>query len=190
MASRLRPLIAFPFLTALLLLGFTRVNNQRVRRSQPAMVMQTIRETVVTVRYNRPVARGRELFGALVPWGKPWCPGADEVTSFEFSRDVMLAGQRVAAGKYGIWAIPNAEEWTLILSTASDAWHTPYPEGKDAHRLQLRSKRGSHMEALAFYFPVADSTTATLAMHWGETVVEVPIETVRADSARAAVAAR
>ena len=144
--------------------------------------MQTIRETNVTVRYNRPVARGRELFGALVPYGRPWCPGADEATTFEFSRDVTLAGQRVAAGKYGIWAIPSAGEWTLILSTAADAWHTPYPEGKDAYRVQLRPRRGSHMEALAFYFPVADSTAATLAFHWGETVVDIPIETVSSTS--------
>jgi hypothetical protein len=145
------------------------------RRSQPAMVMQKIGATEVTVRYNRPSARGRALFGALVPFGQVWNPGADEATTIEFSRDVLFGGTPLPAGKYSIWITPRPEEWTFILSKAADVFHTPYPEGQDALRLGVRPKRGPHMETLAFYFPSADSATTVLALHWGETVIEIPI---------------
>jgi hypothetical protein len=147
----------------------------RVRRSQPATVSQTVGAATITIRYNRPIARGRELFGNLVPYGKVWCPCADEASNIELSHDVTFAGQPVTAGKYTIWTIPTADEWTVILSKAADAFHTPYPEGQDALRVQVKPKSGPHMEALAYYFPVADSTAATLALHWGQTIVEIPI---------------
>ena len=53
----------------------------RVRLSQPGTVSQTVDSTVITLVYNRPVARGRTLFGELVPWGRMWHPGANEATT-------------------------------------------------------------------------------------------------------------
>ena len=62
-----------------------------IRPSQHGSVSQHIGGTIITIEYNRPVARGRELFGALVPWGRVWCPGADTCTSIELSTDVKIA---------------------------------------------------------------------------------------------------
>ena len=61
---------------------------QAVRPSQHGSVSQQIAGTKITIDYNRPVARGRELFGALVPWGRVWCAGADTCSSIELSTDV------------------------------------------------------------------------------------------------------
>jgi hypothetical protein len=145
------------------------------RKSQPALVMQQMGDTKLTVTYNRPVARGRVLFGGIVPFGRAWDPGADEATTLAVSRDVRFGGQPLSAGTYSVWAIPDSTTWTLILSTASRVPHTPYPEGRDALRVVVAPARAPHMEALAFYFPVADSAHALLALHWGETRVEVPV---------------
>ena len=82
----------------------------QARKSQHATVMQAFGATEVTIVYNRPGARGRKLFGDLVPWGKVWCPGADEATTIAITKDVLVAGQRLAAGKYSIWAIPGPDE--------------------------------------------------------------------------------
>jgi len=131
----------------------------QARKSQHATVMQAIGATQVTIVYNRPGARGRTLFGALVPWGKVWCPGADEATTIALTKDVLVAGQRLAAGKYSIWAIP-------------------YPgPAQDALRVAVKPQAGPFMEALAFYFPAADADRALLNLHWGETVVQVPLAT-------------
>ncbi len=95
---------------------------QRVRRSQHGVVSQTVAGTEISVSYNRPVAGGRTLFGpgGVVSYGRPWCPGADDATTVEFSDDVLLEGQRLSAGRYTLWAIPDAAEWVVIFSNAVD----------------------------------------------------------------------
>lgn len=148
----------------------------RPRRSQPATVSQTLGETRLTIAYNRPVARGRTLFGGIVPWDEVWCPCADEATSLETTADIVIGGQPLPAGKYTIWAIPGETEWTLIFSNAVDVWHIPYPgPAKDRVRLTLQPQTGPHMESLAFYFPMSDLRAATLRLHWGTTYIELPI---------------
>ena len=145
------------------------------RRSQPARVVQRMGSTEITVVYNRPVARGRELFGALVPWDSMWNPGADEATRLELSEDIQIAGQALPAGRYSIWAIPGPQEWTLAFNRAWDVDHLTYREDNDALRLQVRPQSAGHMEALAFYFPYAEADSAMLAMHWGATMLPLPI---------------
>jgi hypothetical protein len=144
--------------------------------SQHGTVSQRIADTTITVDYNRPVARGRELFGKLVPYGRIWCPGADDATTIELSTKVVFEGQELPAGKYSVWTEPNAETWTVIFSKTANVWHTRYPAGQDALRLQITPRAGSHMEALAFYFPVADGRKGELALHWGTVVVPMKFE--------------
>ncbi len=148
--------------------------------SQHAVVTQLLGKTEVTIVYNRPTARGRKLFGGVVAWGRVWCPGADQATTIALGKDVLVAGQRLAAGKYSIWAIPDTTEWTLIFSRAADVFHIPYPgESRDALRIRLKPQAGPYFETLAFYFPAADADRALLTLHWGETLVQMPIENIR-----------
>lgn len=81
----------------------------KVPKSQAAAVSQRIANTEVTITYSRPVARGRALFGELVPYGKVWNPGADQATAVAISRDVHVNDQPLPAGKYSLWAIPAAD---------------------------------------------------------------------------------
>ena len=145
---------------------------EKVSKSQAAAVSQRIANTQVTITYSRPVARGRDLFGALVPYGQVWNPGADRATAMTLTRDVQVNGQSLAAGKYSIWAIPNADRWTVIFSRAADVYHTPYPgPQQDALRLDVIPEPGPHMEALAFYFPTVEGKEAVLHLHWGTVMV-------------------
>src|SRR5687768_11547128 len=144
------------------------------RRSQPARVTQRMGTTEVTVVYNRPTARGRELFGALVPWDSIWNPGADEATRIEVDEDVLIEGQKLPAGRYSMWAIPQPQEWTLILSRAWNVQHRPYP-GDEVMRLRVRPRSAGHMESLVFYFPAADTASTELVLHWGETAVPMSL---------------
>jgi len=144
-----------------------------IPKSQYARVEQRIAHLRVTIEYNRPVARGRRLFGGIVPYDVAWNPGADAASTIAFDGDVEVEGRQVPKGKFSIWAIPNPEQWTLILSHASNVFHEPYPEGKDALRLSLSPRAGPHMETLGFYFPMVDADSALLHFHWGETVVPI-----------------
>ena len=148
----------------------------QVAKSQPAAVSQRVANTEITITYSRPVARGRALFGALVPYNEVWDPGADQATAIAFSRDVRINTAPLAAGKYSLWAIPRPDSWTVIFSKAADVYHTPYPgEAQDALRLDVRPEQGPHMEVLTFDFPAVEGKDATLRLHWGETMVPLAI---------------
>jgi hypothetical protein len=149
----------------------------RVRPSQHGTVTQRVGTTEIAIAYNRPVARGRALFGALVPWGEEWTPGADSATTISFSAPVRVNGERLAAGTYSLWAIPDTASWTIIFSGAQRVWHRPYPAGQDVLRVRARPATGEHMETLAFYFPVVGPDSTVLRLHWGTTVVPITIRT-------------
>jgi hypothetical protein len=146
--------------------------------SQRGSVSQTVAFTDITIKYGRPSARGRTLFGSLVPWDSIWHPGADSATRISFSRDVLLDGQQLKAGEYSLWLIPrDGEPWTLIVNRKSRAFHKPYPGAEfEALRLDILPESGMPMESLAYYFPEVLRDTAILRIHWGTTVIPIHIK--------------
>ena len=146
------------------------------RPSQHGSVTQQIADTKITIEYNRPVARGRELFGKLVPYGRIWNPGADQATTIAVSTEIKVNGQSLAAGTYSLWADPNPDQWTIIFSKAQPVFHIPYPAGRDALRITAAPRKGEHMETLAFYFPAVDGRHGELVLHWGTVVVPIAID--------------
>ena len=152
---------------------------QTIRRSQAGAVSQEVDGTRIEVSYRRPVARGRTLFGALVPWGRLWSPGADTVARLTLSGPVELNGTRVPAGSYGVWMIPDSTRWTVVISAKADAFHLRYPEGQDIARITAEPQRGEHTETLLFVLPVVDADSATLQFRWGTTVVPMRVKALR-----------
>jgi uncharacterized Zn-binding protein involved in type VI secretion len=161
-----------------MLLGQQPVPAPGVKPSQHGTVTQRVAATTITVDYTRPVARGRELFGALVPYDKIWCPGADDCTTIALSTDVKIDGQDLPAGTYTVWARPGPEKWTVILNRAHPVFHTRYESvaDRDLLKLEITPRTGSHMETLAFYFPVVNGKRAELVLHWGTVVVPFAID--------------
>lgn len=156
-------------------LAYQHFRAREPRKSQPASVTQIIGVTRLEIRYNRPSARERALFGGIVPYGQVWDPGADEATTFATSGPVTLGGQPLPEGTYSVWAIPDSSEWTVILSKASHVFHIPYPEGRDALRFRVKPAVGPYVETLLFSFPQADATHALLVLQWGTTTIEIPV---------------
>jgi hypothetical protein len=151
-------------------------NAQSIRKSQLATVSQMIGDARVEIIYRRPVARGRNLFGSLVPFGDIWSPSADSAAVFTTTKELEVAGAKLPAGRYSVWAIPDRESWTLIFNSVTPVFHLRYPEGKDVLRVKGKPKTGDHMETLAFYFPLVDEDSAVLNLHWGSTVVPFAIK--------------
>ena len=148
--------------------------------SQHAVVAQTVYTTVITLEYDRPVARGRELFGALVEWDAIWTPGANRATWIDFSKPVTLEGHALQAGRYAIWMVPKENEaWEIIVVRDWDTDHGLFPFGEEVFRTMVRPETGSHMEVLAYYFPVVGPEEATLRFHWGTTIIPLRIEVGR-----------
>ena len=150
---------------------------QTIAPSQLGKVSQTVAGTRIDITYRRPVARGRELFGALVPYGAVWTPSADTSATFQITGPTEINGTLLEAGSYGVWAIPDANTWTIIFSRVPAAFHRRYPEGQDAMRVQANTQKGEHVETLQFEFPMVDADSALLQLRWGTTIVPLKIRT-------------
>jgi hypothetical protein len=149
-----------------------------IKASQHGTVTQQVGATTITIEYNRPVARGRDLFGALVPYDRVWCPGADECTTISVSTDITIEGKTLPAGTYTLWAKPGETKWSMIINRAHPTFHTRYQTvaDQDFLTLEVTPRTGSHMETLAFYFPVVTAKHAELVFHWGTVVVPLAID--------------
>jgi hypothetical protein len=152
----------------------------RPRPSQHGTVSQEVALTTITLGYDRPVARGRALYGNIVEYDVVSAPGANRATWIEFSTPVTFGGAQVEAGRYGLWHVPHeSEPWEFVLVRDWDTHHSFYPMESEAARIRVTPEVGSHMEVLAFYFPVVGEYDAVLRLHWGATVLPIRIEVPR-----------
>ena len=108
----------------------------------------------ITVDYSSPRAKGRKIFGGLVPYGQVWRAGANEATTFVTTSDITVGGKAVPAGKYTIFAIPGEDKWTLVISKKTGEWGTAYPGAdNDLARIDMKvSKPSSPVENFTIAF--------------------------------------
>src|SRR5262245_33590175 len=76
----------------------------------------------ITVDYSSPRAKGRKVFGGIVPYGEVWRAGATEATTFVTTADLMVGSHHVPAGNYTLFTIPGQDKWTLIISKKTGEW--------------------------------------------------------------------
>jgi hypothetical protein len=137
--------------------------------SEKGLVAQTVSGTTVTVEYYRPEAKGRELFGKKVPWGRPWTPGANWGTTVEVDHDLLVEGKPLPKGKYSVWVVPQADEWTVAFSKRARAFHTLRPPAEeDQLTFTVKPTQCPHVEVLTWSFPVVKQGPE-LHMQWGTT---------------------
>ena len=112
------------------------------RKSPKASTSYTVGLTEITINYGSPAVNDRKIWGALEPYDKVWRAGANEATTMEFSTDIFIENQKLAAGKYSFFIIPKAEgAWTLIFNKVADQWGAyEYDESQDALRIDISPK--------------------------------------------------
>jgi hypothetical protein len=133
----------------------------------------------ITVDYSSPRAKGRKIFGGLVPYGEVWRAGANEATTFVTTADLMVGDKHVPAGSYTIFTIPNKDKWTLIISKKTGEWGIPYP-GADQDLLRVDMKASTLPSAVENFTIAFDKTSGgcTLRMDWETTQASVDIATM------------
>ena len=148
----------------------------QIQASPRSTVSQTIDGTTITVDYSRPAARGRELFGALVPWNSVWTPGANWATTLEVDRDVRLNGVEVPEGKYSVWAIPRPDRFTITLNPEPEIFHFVKPDSADDQiHISAETEERPHAEMLTWSFPHVRGDAGVLLFQWGTTAVPLEI---------------
>ncbi|MGB8541114.1 MAG: DUF2911 domain-containing protein [Candidatus Acidiferrales bacterium] len=136
----------------------------------------------ITIDYSSPRAKGRKIYGGLVPYGEVWRAGANEATTFVTDTDVVVGGKTVPAGTYTVFTIPNENKWTLIISKKTKnakggpLWGTPYPgEGDDLARMDMEvSKLPSNAENFTISFDKSASG-CTMNLDWETTRASIDI---------------
>ena len=158
--------------------------------SPEAEVTQRVGITDITIHYNRPYARGRQIWGGLVQYGfndpgfgtskaAPWRSGADYNTTIEFTHDVSLEGNPVKAGKYALFFAPEENgDVTVILSSNTTSWGSfYYDEKEDVLRFKTKmTDIDTHTEMLTYEFNTADATSTVASLRWEKKEIPFKIE--------------
>jgi tetratricopeptide (TPR) repeat protein len=159
--------------------------------NKKAMVGERIGITDVTIHYDRPGVKGREgkIWGQLVHAGyadlgfgtsksAPWRAGANENTTIEFSTDVKIEGQSLAAGKYGFFIAYDPNESTLIFSKTNTSWGSFfYKEDEDVLRIKVKPvATDKSVEWLKYEFMNETENAATVALEWEKMMIPFKVE--------------
>ena len=133
----------------------------------------------VELSYSRPGAKGRKIYGDLVPFGKVWRTGANNATTLTFSEEVNIGGKKVPAGKYGLVTIPDKDKWTLILTKQLDVTSpAAYKPESDIVRVDAKTTRVENkVESFTMQFANVKPTSLDLEIIWENTSVALPIST-------------
>lgn len=154
----------------------TVVVAQRQRASPRDKVSETIDGATIAVDYSRPYAKGRTIFAAdgLAPFGKVWRTGADEATTLTTDASLVIGNVTVPAGKYTLYTIPDAKEWTLIVNKQTGQWGTVYDEAQDLGRVKMKV---APLQPALEQLEIALEDTAAggeLVIQWADVRASVP----------------
>lgn len=156
------------------------VQAQGLRTPAPSptqYVKQDFALSAVEVSYSRPAVKERKIFGDLVPYGKVWRTGANQATTITFGEDVTFGDKKVPAGKYGLLTIPEANEWTVILSKQLDVTGpAAYKQDQDVARVKVKTEEMPFpIESFTITFDNIKQSSMNMFLLWDRTVVSVPI---------------
>lgn len=165
---------------AIIIANFTIEAQVKTPQGSPkSTVIQTVGLTEVEVNYSRPSAKGRAVFGNLVPFGKLWRTGANENTIVSFSDDVIIDGKTLKKGKYALYTVPKIESWEVIFYSTTDNWGTPqeFNEANVALRTVVKEEALSKpVETFTIGVSGLDPNYAYLEIYWENSYVAVKFE--------------
>ncbi len=184
--------ISFMLIAGFISQSVAQQNFPFLQVSPAASVSQNIATFAkIAIDYHRPAVNGRQVWGTLVPYGHapnnfgngnpmPWRSGANETTVISFSHDVMVEGETIAAGSYGLHMIPSENDVTIIFNKNAKSWGSFfYEKDKDVLRVTVPWQDAPHMESLVYAFEDIRDNSTTAYLHWGEKKISFEIEVDR-----------
>jgi hypothetical protein len=162
-------------LLGLFVASLTMSVNAQITTPQPSPLSkleQKVGLTDVTVEYSRPGAKGRKIFGSLVPFGKLWRTGANNNTIVSFSEDVTIDGKTLKKGSYAVFTKPGATSWEVMFYSDTNNWGTPrkWDDSKVALTTTAKvEKMPMSIETFTITFDDLTTNSAVLGMLWENT---------------------
>ena len=169
------------------------VLNAQVKTPAPSphsTLSQVVGLTDVTVDYSRPSAKGRTIFGDLVPFGKLWRTGANANTTVTFSEDVVINGNTLKKGKYALYTEPKADMWEVIFYSDTDNWGTP--ENWNVNNVAISTNvdpiaLNNNVETFTIGIGNVNNDSATIDISWEKTMVSVKFSVPTQKTAMASI---
>ncbi len=143
--------------------------------SPGATISQVVGTTKISVDYSRPMLRGREIFGKLIPFDKVYRTGANAATKIETSGDITIQGKTLKAGKYAIMSIPTATNWIVIFSKDLNVNEQSYSQSNDVLRVTAPAQTVPTVESFTIDFSDVKDDAATLNISWEKTKVSLAV---------------
>lgn len=188
-ADRLRSLVGVPLECG----GRGSGEEHGARESPPGALRFLVGGREALLCYGRPAARGRTVFGGLVPWGDLWRLGANEPTVLHLPFSARVAGVRVRRGKVALYAVPAPTGWTLVLNRSTRQWGLTRPErgadgvvyqsaytgpvrGAELGRVPVETRSTGHVERLTASAERESDRRSVLLLEWETTQLRIPIE--------------
>lgn len=144
--------------------------------------LQTVKQAFalsdITIEYSRPSAKGRVVYGDVVPFGKVWRTGANGATKITFGEDVKVEGSAITAGTYALYTIPNKDSWEIMLykDLTLGGNVADYKKENEVAHFTVKSKMLND-KVETFSMDIADmtSTTANVELNWEKTRVSFAV---------------
>lgn len=162
----------------LVITGLSSSAQVKVPQSSPySKVEQVVGLTNILIEYYRPSAKGRTVYGDLVPYGKYWRTGANENTTITFSEDVNFGTSILAKGKYAFFTTPKADSWDVIFYSETNNWGLPreWDDAKVALKLNVKPETlNKSVESFTISLNNLTNDSGNLEISWERTLVSVP----------------
>jgi hypothetical protein len=138
-----------------------------------------IGDATIKILYYSPAVRGRIIWGGLVPFDKVWVTGAHSATSIEFSRDLLIDGKTIAAGKYAFFTIPSKKDWTIIINKNWRQHLTDqYDEKQDVVRITTTPEiEDKNQERLRYLIEKESDSKGEIVVYWEKIEISLPFKT-------------
>lgn len=168
---RLVLLILLTLSTIIQLLGQDVQNSRRI--SQKVSISRTIGTTKVEINYHSPLAKGRQIFGGIVPFdfvveGKEyaWRAGSNQRTTIEFAHKVKVNDLPLPAGKYGLVVLVSEQHWTFVFTNDFSWGAFQYEPSQDVLRLKVPVEKAPYQEWLSYDFRYPEAEAGEISLHW------------------------
>ena len=156
--------------------------SAQIKTPQPsptAKISQEVGLTKVEVEYSRPSAKGRKVFGELVPFGDLWRTGANASTKVTFGEDVKVGETSLPKGTYALYTVPNTTQWEVVFYKDITLWGAPAPADYKTENIAASIKVPSMavrdmVESLTIEISNLKNNGANLHIMWENTKVSVP----------------
>jgi hypothetical protein len=178
MLNNIKSLYAF---MAAAVIGISSLSAQTLKTPAPSP-LQTIKQAFalseISIEYSRPSSKGRVIYGDLVPYGKVWRTGANGATKVTFGEDVKVEGNKVAAGTYALYTIPNKDNWEIMLykDLKLGGNTNDYKKENEALRFSVKPKAISDkVETFTINLSDMSASSTQFEMTWANTKVSFKI---------------